>query len=322
MLPGAQVSLLGQTAMLARLRQRVEAASCGASASRSVGPTCYTAGPLLKNRLYLLAAAALWSTAGAGLKLCGLSALQIAGGRSLIAGLFLLGAVREARRRPTRRMALATAAYAGTVILFVLANKLTTAANAIFIQDTAPLWVLLFSAWLLRERPGRAELLAIPVYGVGLALFFLDELSPGRLAGNLVALASGFTFALLIVGMRLAREDGPAALVLGNLLAALLALPFWSSGPEPRVIDLTIVAFLGVFQLGLAYVCFGRGIAHVPAFETSLLVLLEPVLNPIWTFLLAGERPGPWALVGGAVVLGATAWRTLASAFTAKGGRV
>ena len=275
---------------------------------------CYTADPMLKSRLYLLAAAALWSTAGAGMKLCGLSTLQIAGGRSLIAGLFLLVAVRESRRWPRWRMALATAGYASTVILFVLANKLTTSANAIFIQDTAPLWVLVFAAWLLHERPRRGELLAIPVYGVGLTLFFLDELSPGGFTGNLVALASGFTFALLIVGMRLAREDGPAALALGNLVAAAVALPFWGYGGSPRLVDLGIVAYLGVFQLGLAYVCFGRGIAHVPAVEASLLVLLEPVLNPIWTFLLAGERPGPWALLGGAVVLGATVWRTLASA--------
>lgn len=273
---------------------------------------------MVKNRLYLLAAAALWSTAGAGMKLCSLSALQIAGGRSLIAGLFLLAVVADARRRPTWSMALPAVAYAGTVILFVLANKLTTAANAIFIQDTAPLWVLLFSFWLLRERPGRGDVLAMPVYAVGLALFFLDELTPGHLAGNLVALASGVTFALLIVGMRLAREDGKAALALGNLLAAAFALPFWSQGAPARAADLAIVAYLGVFQLGLAYVCFGRGIEHVPALEASLLVLLEPVLNPIWTFLLAGERPGPWALFGGAVVLGATVWRTAASALASR----
>ncbi len=269
----------------------------------------------MKSRLYLLTAAALWSTAGAGLKLCALSAAQIAGARSLVAGLFLLLAVREARRWPSRRMLLATGAYAATVILFVLANKLTTAANAIFSPDTAPLWVLVFSAWLLHERPGRGELLAIPVYGAGLALFFFDDLSPGRLAGNLVALASGLSFALLIVGMRLAREDGKAALALGNLLAAVLALPFWGTGPSPRPVDLALVVYLGVFQLGLAYVCFGRGIQQVPALEASLLVLLEPVLNPIWTFLFAGERPGPWALAGAAVVVAATVWRTLATAF-------
>jgi drug/metabolite transporter (DMT)-like permease len=265
---------------------------------------------MLRSRLLLLAAAALWSTAGAGMKLCGLSGVQIAGGRSLVAGLFLLAALPEARRWPAARMALGAVGYAATVVLFALANKLTTAANAIFIQDSAPLWVLVLSPALLSERAGRSELLAIPVYAVGLALFFLDELSPGQVTGNLVALVAGLAFALCIIGLRRAREDAPAALVLGNLLAAAAVLPLWGTGPAPRALDLALLAYLGVFQLGLAYLCFARGIAHVPALEASLLVLLEPVLNPIWTFLVVGERPGPWALAGGAVVLGATVWRT------------
>jgi drug/metabolite transporter, DME family len=272
---------------------------------------------MVRSRLLLLAAAALWSTAGAAMKLCGLDGMQIAGGRSLVSGLFLLAALPEARRLPGRRVALAVGAYAATVILFAVANKLTTSANAIFIQDSAPLWVLLLSPALLGERASRGELLAVPVYGLGLALFFLDELSPGQLAGNLVALASGLSFALCIVGLRRAREDGPAALVLGNLLAALVALPLWPSGPAARPLDLALVAYMGVFQLGLAYLCFARGIARVPALEASLLVLLEPVLNPIWTFLMVGERPGPWALVGGGVVLAATAWRTAGPALAA-----
>ncbi len=269
---------------------------------------------MVRSRLLLLAAAALWSTAGAGMKLCGLSGLQIAGGRSLVAGLFLLIALPEARRRPSARMALAVVGYAGTVVLFAVANKLTTAANAIFIQDSAPLWVLALSPFLLSERAARGELLAVPVYAVGLALFFLDELSPGQLAGNLVALAAGLAFALCIIGLRRARDQAPAALVMGNFLAALVALPLWPSGPAARPLDLALLAYMGVFQLGLAYLCFARGIAHVPALEASLLVLLEPVLNPVWTFLLAGERPGPWALAGGAVILAATVWRTAAPA--------
>jgi DME family drug/metabolite transporter len=274
---------------------------------------------MLRSRLYLLGAAALWSTAGAAMKLCHLSGWQIAGGRSLIAGAFLWLVLPEARRRPSRRMALAVAGYAGTVILFSVANKLTTSANAIFIQDSAPLWVLLLSPFLLGERAARSELFAIPIYGAGLSLFFLDRLSPGQLAGNLVALGSGLTFALCIAGLRAARGDAPAALVFGNLLAAALALPLWSRGPSPDGLDLAWVAYLGAFQLGLAYLLFARGIAHTPALEASLLVLLEPVLNPVWTFFLAGERPGPWALLGGAVVLGATVWRTAAPA--AHGGR-
>ena len=272
---------------------------------------------MLRSRLLLLAAAALWSTAGAAIKLCGLSGWQIAGGRSLVAAAFLFVAVPSARVRPTLRTFAVALAYAGTVIQFVLATKLTTAANAIFIQDSAPLWVLLLSPWLLRETPTRGELAAIPVYAVGLGLFFLDDLSAGQVAGNFIALSSGVAFALSILGLRLLRGQGPAALVWGNVLAAVIALPLWSTGPAARPLDLALLAYLGVFQLGLSYLLFARGLERTPAVEASLLVLLEPVLNPIWTFLLAGERPGPWAIAGGAIVLAATAWRTVAPALLA-----
>lgn len=273
---------------------------------------------MLRSRLQILAAAVLWSSAGAAIKLCGLSAWQIAGGRSLVAAGLLLALVPSARVRPGRRGLLVAVAYAFTVVLFVLATKLTTAANAIFIQDTAPLWVLVLSPWLLREIPTAGELAAVPVYAAGLALFFLDELSAGQVAGNVVALLSGIAFAFSIVGLRAAREAGPVALVWGNLLAALVTLPFWGRGPAPSPGDLALVAYLGVFQLGLAYLLFSRGLERTPAVEASLLVLLEPVLNPVWTFLLAHERPGPWALAGGAVILAATAWRTVAPALAAR----
>lgn len=266
---------------------------------------------MLKSRLLVLAAAALWSTAGAAIKTIGLDGWQIAGGRSLVAGLFLLAAVREARARPSLPALGVAVAYAFTTVLFVLATKLTTAANAIFIQDTAPLWVLVLSPWLLRERPTRGELLAIPVYGLGLGLFFLDELTAGQVAGNVVAALSGVAFAFSIIGLRRLRGGaGTPALVWGNALAALATLPLWSRGPAATGLDLGLVLYLGIFQLGLSYLLFSRGVEGTPAIEASLLVLLEPVLNPIWTFLAAGERPGPWALAGGAVVLAATAWRT------------
>ncbi len=265
----------------------------------------------MKSRLLILLAALLWSSGGAAIKLCGLDAWQLAGGRSLIAGLLILALSPEARRRPTRLSFGVALAYVFTVVLFVTATKLTTAANAIFIQDTAPLWVLLLSPWLLKEHPTRGELLSVPVFGVGLGLFFLDQLSPGQMAGNLVALASGVAFGLSILGLRRLGDGGPAALVLGNLMAAAVTAPLWPFGPSPTLTDLGLVAFLGVFQLGLSYLVFSWGVQGTPAVEASLLVLLEPVLNPVWTYLFAGERPGPWAIVGGTVILAATAWRTL-----------
>jgi len=260
----------------------------------------------------ILAAATLWSTAGAAIKLCGLGGWQINLGRSAVAALFLAAVIPGARRRPDRSLAWVAVAYAFTVLLFVLANKATTSANAIFLQDTAPLWVLLLSPVLLHERPSRGELLSAPLFLVGLLLFFLDQLSPGQTVGNVIAVGSGVAFALCIMGLRKLGPRNVAAVVWGNALAAALSLPMALRGPAPTVKDLGIVLFLGIFQLGLSYALFARGLRHTPAVEASLLALVEPVLNPVWTFLLAGERPGPWAIRGGAIILAATLWRTLA----------
>lgn len=266
----------------------------------------------MRSRLYLLAAALLWSTAGAAIKLTSLNGWQLSAGRSLVAALAVAVMVPSARVRPGLRVLGVAITNAITVILFVQATKLTTAANAIFLQETAPLWVLLLAPLVLGERPTRGELVSIPIYAAGLALFFLDELTAGQELGKLLALGSGLAFGVTIVGLRHLREQGPGALLWGSVIAALLTLPLWGTGPAPTGRDLALTLFLGVFQLALAYVCFARGLAGVPAVEASLLILLEPVLNPLWTFLVAGERPGPWALAGGAIVLAATAWRALA----------
>ena len=260
----------------------------------------------------ILAAATLWSTAGAAIKLCGLSGWQINLGRSAVAALFLAVFIPGARRRPDRQLGWVALAYAFTVLLFVLANKATTSANAIFLQDTAPLWVLLLSPVLLHERPTRSELLSAPLFLVGLLLFFLDQLSPGQALGNVIAVASGVAFALCILGLRKLGSRNVGAIVWGNALAALMSLPMALHGPAPTVRDVGIVLFLGLFQLGASYALFARGVRHTPAVEASLLALVEPVLNPVWTYLLAGERPGPWAVRGGALILAATLWRTLA----------
>ena len=265
----------------------------------------------MRERLALIAAALVWSTGGAAIKVCGMTGWQIACGRSLVAAIFLALAFREARVRPTAKLLLVGLAYAGTVVLFVLANKLGTAANAIFLQDTAPLYVLVLSPWLVGERPTRGELVAAPVYFLGLMLFFLDELSPGQLLGNVIALASGVSFALMIMGLRRQGDGGLGSVVWGNVIAAAIGLPFALAGPAPAAMDWAALAYLGVVQLGLGYAFFSRGIRGVPAVEASLIILLEPVLNPVWAFFIAGERPGRWAIAGGAVILAATLWRTV-----------
>lgn len=255
----------------------------------------------------------LWSTAGAAIKLSSLDAWQLSGGRSLVAALTLVLLVPGARRWPSRRGWLVALSYAATVTLFVIANKLTTAANAIFLQDTAPLHVLLLSPWLLGERPTRGELFAVPCFFAGLSLFFVDRLAPGQAAGNAIALASGVAFALCIIGLRKVQGESATVLAAGNGIAALAVAPLALGGAVPGTADLGILLFLGVFQLALAYLLMARGLKEATAIEASLLMLLEPVLSPVWTFLLAGERPGRWAIAGGAVILLATAWRTVAA---------
>lgn len=248
----------------------------------------------------------MWSTAGAAIKLCGLGAIQIAVGRSLVASILLFALFPSARKLPDRRTLWVAAAHGATVLLFVLATKSTTAANAIFIQDTAPVWVLLFSAVILGERPTRAEIWGVPVFLAGLALCFLDRLSAGHMAGNVLAALAGITFALSIVGFRSLGEGAPA-IAWGNLIAVTVGIGFAVRGRAPAAGDLSIVVFLGVFQLALPNLLFAWGVRRAPAVEASLLALLEPVLNPIWTLLLVGEQPGPWAIVGGGVILAATA---------------
>ncbi len=268
--------------------------------------------------VYLLSAALLWSTAGAAIKLSSLDAWQLSAGRSLVAAVTLWVLLPAARRLPSRQGWLVALAYAATVTCFVSATKLTTAANAIFLQSTAPLWVVLLSAWWLREKPSRGALLALPVFAVGLSLFFVDELGQGAELGNVLALVSGVAFACSIVGLRAGPEQAQAVLVAGNVLATVVAAPLALRGVAPTTLDLGTVAFLGVFQLGLSYVLLARGLEKTPALEASLFTLVEPELNPVWTFLLAGERPGPYALAGAGVVLAGVVWLSVLAAWDSR----
>lgn len=284
------------------------------------GPTAEAAPDgLWTSRLLVIAAAALFSTGGAAIKACSLTAWQIASFRSAVAAFALLLFLPRARRGFGSRAGLVGCAYASTVILFVRANKLTTAANAIFLQSTAPLYLLLLAPWLLRERITRRDLAFMLVFLVGLGLIASATVSTSATApdpanGNRLALLSGVAWALTLAGLRwMGRgEDSSgslAAVVSGNLIAALVAL-----GPALPVgtisaTDLAILVYLGVFQIGLAYVLLTQAMRHVPAFEASLLVLIEPVLNPVWVWLVHGEQAGGPVLVGGTLILVATGFK-------------
>jgi DME family drug/metabolite transporter len=271
-------------------------------------------------RLRLAAAALLFSTGGAAIKAAHFDVWQIAGFRSGVAALTLLLCLPVARRRWSWRAALVGVSYAATLVLFVLANRLTTAANTIFLQSTAPLYLLLLAPWLLHEPVRRRDLFVMAAVGAGLVLVFVGAESPGITApdpaqGNLLAVLSGACWALTLVGLRwMGRSDpdggGLAAVVIGNLLAFVgclpLALPL---GPHPAG-DWVTILYLGVVQIGLAYVLVTSALEELPAFEASLILLLEPALNPLFAWLVHGEIPGGWALAGGAVILGATTVKT------------
>jgi DME family drug/metabolite transporter len=272
-----------------------------------------------RNRLELVAGAALFSTAGAAIKACELTSWQVASFRAGVAALAVLALVPTVRRGLSARAALVGVAYGVTVVLFVQANKLTTAASTIFLQATSPLYIVLLQPLLLKEKVPRRDLAALAALAVGLGLVLLGVPAAGPTApnpalGNILAAVSGCTSAFMMVGLRwLARDDddgsgaAPAAVVLGNLFAFAAVLPMALPVAHARPLDWLLVAYLGAFQIGVAY--YLSALRHVAALEASLLMFLEPVLSPIWAWLFHDETPGGWTLAGGAVILATTAMR-------------
>jgi DME family drug/metabolite transporter len=274
-----------------------------------------------KARLGLIAAAAIFSTGGAAIKLTTLSGVQVACARSGIAAIAVLLMAPESRRGWSWRTGVASIAYAACLTLFVLANKLTTSANTIFLQAAAPLYLLLLGPWLLKEPVKRSDLGVLGVMGLGFVLVFLGTAPPARTApnpalGNILAALSGVAWAFLVIGLRwlgkaeaAAGHEAPSpttAVVLGNLLAALINLPFALPFASVTTVDLGTILFLGIVQIGIAYMLMSRALKHVGALEASILLMVEPALNPLWSWMLHGETPGLWSLGGGALILGAT----------------
>ncbi len=268
-----------------------------------------------RGALLIAAAALLWSTGGLAIKLVPLGALGVVFWRSFVSGVFLLLVFRPSRERWRHAAPSTVAVYALMILTFVSATKMTTAANAIFLQYTGPLYVLALAPFLLKEPFRKADAAAVGVALVGMSLFFVGRLDPGALAGNLVAVLSGVFFGLTILLLRRdASGDAIPSVIAGNLAAAALALPFaWGQlALDER--GVALVLFLGVFQMGISYVLFVTGLKTVRAAEASLLGMLEPMFNPLWAFLGLGERPGTAASLGGAIVLLAVAGRTLFAA--------
>ena len=270
---------------------------------------------MTRNRaiLEMLLCAALWSIAGIFIKLIPWNSIVIAGLRSLIAGfvIFVYMRARGIGFTADRRSLAGGAALCLTLTCFVAANKLTTAANSIVLQFTAPMFIVVFSALFLKKRFSRADVLAVVLTMAGISLFFFDQLTPGHLAGNCVAIFAGMAFACYYMSLEGASESQRmSAILIAHGLTFLVGLPFtFVYPPELSAAPVACILVLGVVQLGIPYVLLGRASGACPPLACSLLGAVEPLLNPVWVFIFDGEAPGLWALIGGVVVVATiTVW--------------
>ncbi|HOX31640.1 MAG TPA: EamA family transporter [Spirochaetales bacterium] len=252
--------------------------------------------------------AVLWSLAGIFIKLVDWNPFAIACGRSLIASAFLAAWIGKPKLTFSRVQVGAALASAATMLLFIYANKATSSANAILLQYSSPVYTTVIGLVLLKERPRAEQWVALAAVLGGMALFFMDELGGGQLAGNLAAAASGLSFALYIVLMRAQKEGSPLeSALLAHLATAAIALGVALFLPAPRLTARALGAMLGlgILQISLATVLFSYGIKRITAVQSVLVAGLEPVLNPLWVFLATGERPSARTLAGGGVIIAA-----------------
>jgi drug/metabolite transporter (DMT)-like permease len=261
-------------------------------------------------------AAVLWSTGGLFIKWTTLSAYALSFGRSLLAAATIALFTWRQGFGFNRVTALTTALYAALLLLFVIATKQTTAANAIFLQYTAPVYVLVLEPLFYKEKYRAHDLIVVACCAAGMALFFMGRLRPEDVSGNIAALGSGICFAFFILLMRHPRAgevNRASPIIHGNLLLALLTAPaFFSSVDALSLHDVLILLYLGVVQIGLAYTFFTYGMAHgVRSLDAGIIGYTEPVLNPLWVFIFLGERPAGWALAGGAIIISAVLAHTL-----------
>lgn len=276
-----------------------------------------------------MAAAILWSTGGLFIKWTTLSAFELSFGRSLLAALTVALFTRREGFGINRLTALTSVFYAALLLLFVLATKLTTAANAIFLQYTAPIYVLLLEPIFYKEKFRPRDLAVIAACVAGMSLFFVGQLSAADVQGNIAALLSGVCFAFYILLLRHSRSrevNRASSVIYGNLLLVLLTAIVILLDPaslsallHAGARDLAAVAYLGVVQIGVAYTLFTLGMARgVRSLDAGIVAYIEPVLNPVWVFLFLGERPSGWAITGGAIIIAAVVLHTIRGAHKAR----
>jgi len=266
--------------------------------------------------LALVVTSLLWSMGGVFIKSVEWNPLAIAGARSGIAALFMLLVLGRPRARLSWPLAGAALSTAVTMLLFVSATRLTTAANAVMLQYLAPIWVAVLAPRFLGEPTRPRDWLALLVAVAGMTLFFWDDMTPQGKLGIGLALCSSVTFAGIPLCLRRLGDSGgqSESVLLGNALLAVVCLPFYFQGPWPDAKGVGALLALGVVQTGLAYYIFTRAIRHVRALPAILIPVIEPVLNPLWVFLFIGEEPSFHAMLGGALVLGAATMQGLMAA--------
>ena len=266
----------------------------------------------------VLATAFLWSTSGLFIKLVDWHPVVIAGARSFVAAIFIL-IVRllvpspKGVKNPPAPLWAAGTAYALTMISFVIANKLTTSANAIMLQYGAPVWAALLGWWLIKEKPHWEHWGALVLVMGGLALFFRDGLGSGALLGDGIALFSGVLFGANSVFLRMMKDSNPRdAMLLAHVISAVLSIPFmFLYPPSFSVSSVMSILYMGIIQIGLASLLFAYGIKRISAVQAMLTAIIEPVLNPLWVLVITGEKPSLVALAGGTIILVAIASSSL-----------
>lgn len=255
-------------------------------------------------------AAILWSTGGVFIKLLPQDAFTILFYRSALAAALFAAVYGKQIFRMNLRAWLNSLFYCALLILFVVSTKLTTAANSILLQYTAPIYVLLAEPFLFKIKLERVNVFAIVACVLGMVILLSGDISVGNWTGNIIALCSGVALAALLLGQRMnAPEYQVRSIFWGNVLVALVGLPFFLQSPVPTVGQAAMLGFLGIFQIGLGYLLFTYGLKRVLAIESALLAMLEPILNPVWVLIGYGERPTGAAVVGGLVILFALAIR-------------
>lgn len=273
-----------------------------------------------KGLIYISFTAFLWSTSGFFIKYLTINAFQISFYRSLVAAITVLAITLARKGRMKiefdRISNLAAVFYAGILILFVLATKMTTAANAIFLQFTAPIYLVVLEPIFLKTKFSPKNIITIFISIAGMILFFFGKLELGNIYGNLLAICSGICFAMFSLLLKYKRvkqksENTLGTVVMGNALVAVIAFAVIFPNLGLSLTEALILLYMGAVQIGISYIIFNEGIKYVSATESMIIATLEAVFNPVWVFIGIGEAPSVYSIIGGSIIFAAIIWRNV-----------